>query len=53
MKDPAPPLFEHLCPEGEFRYFQLGFVVPDPMAAAGRWVQVFGYRTPDATDWRR
>ena len=36
------PLFEHRWPEGEFRMFQLGFVVPDLMAAAANWVRVFG-----------
>jgi hypothetical protein len=35
-------LFEHAWPEGEYRMFQLGFVVDDLFAAADRWVQVFG-----------
>lgn len=36
------PLFEHRWPEGEFRFFQLGFVVPDLLSAAARWVRAFG-----------
>jgi len=36
------PLFEHRWPDGQFQLFQLGFVVPDLMSAAARWVQVFG-----------
>lgn len=35
-------LFEQRWPEGDFRHFQLGFVVPDLMSAASGWVQVFG-----------
>lgn len=42
MTAAAHPLFEERWPEGEFRLFQLGFVVPDLMRAAARWVQVFG-----------
>ncbi|MEB3034386.1 VOC family protein [[Mycobacterium] nativiensis] len=42
MTGPVLPLFEQRWPKGEFRYFQLGFVVPDLMSAAARWVQVFG-----------
>lgn len=42
MKVATHPLFEQRWPEGEFRLFQLGFVVPDLMRAAARWVQVFG-----------
>lgn len=42
MKAASHPLFEHRWPDGEFRLFQLGFVVPDLMSAATRWVQVFG-----------
>ncbi|OBH51781.1 glyoxalase [Mycobacterium colombiense] len=42
MKVATHPLFEHRWPEGEFRYFQLGFVVPDLISAASRWVHVFG-----------
>lgn len=36
------PLFEYRWPDGEFRLFQLGFVVPDLLSAAARWVKVFG-----------
>ena len=42
MKVASHPLFEHRWPDGEFRLFQLGFVVPDLMSAAAHWVQVFG-----------
>ncbi len=36
------PLFEQPWPEGEFRFFQLGFFVDDVIAAAQRWAAVFG-----------
>jgi hypothetical protein len=36
------PLFEQPWPEGEYRFFQLGFVVDDVLAAAARWATVFG-----------
>lgn len=36
------PLFEQRWPDGEFRLFQLGFVVADLLSAASRWVRVFG-----------
>ncbi|OBH51779.1 glyoxalase [Mycobacterium colombiense] len=39
---PAHPLFEHSWPAGEYRFFQLGHVVDDVLAAAARWAQVFG-----------
>jgi hypothetical protein len=35
-------LFEQSWPEGEYRFFQLGFVVDDVLAAAARWANVFG-----------
>jgi hypothetical protein len=35
-------LFQEAWPEGDFRMFQLGFVVEDLLAAAAQWVQVFG-----------
>ena len=38
----APPLFEQPWPEGDYRFFQLGFVVDDLIDAAGRWAAVFG-----------
>ena len=41
--DPTPHrLFQQAWPEGEYRMFQLGFVVDDLLAAADRWVRVFG-----------
>jgi Glyoxalase/Bleomycin resistance protein/Dioxygenase superfamily len=36
------PLFEQAWPEGEYRLFQLGFVVDDLLAEAARWARVFG-----------
>jgi len=36
------PLFEQRWPEGDFRFFQLGFVVDDLMSAAMHWVRTFG-----------
>lgn len=36
------PLFEQTWPEGDYRFFQLGFVVDDLIDAAGRWAAVFG-----------
>jgi hypothetical protein len=39
---PVLPLFEQGWPEGEFRFFQLGHVVDDVIAAAERWVAAFG-----------
>jgi hypothetical protein len=35
-------LFQQSWPEGEFRFFQLGFVVDDLLDAASRWAKVFG-----------
>lgn len=40
---PAPhALFEQPWPDGEFRFFQLGHVVDDVLAAASKWVRAFG-----------
>jgi hypothetical protein len=39
---PAHPLFEQQWPEGDFRFFQLGHVVDDVLAAAANWVRTFG-----------
>jgi len=46
---PTPPgdptstrLYQQPWPEGEHRFVQLGFVVDDLLAAAQRWVDVFG-----------
>jgi hypothetical protein len=40
----APPhrLFQQTWPEGEYRFFQLGFVVDDIVEATARWARVFG-----------
>jgi hypothetical protein len=35
-------LFQQSWPDGEYRLFQLGFVVDDLIAAAERWARVFG-----------
>jgi hypothetical protein len=35
-------LFEQPWPEGEYRFFQMGFVVDDVLAAAAKWAGVFG-----------
>ena len=35
-------LFQQPWPEGEFRFFQLGFVVDDLLGAAERWTRVHG-----------
>ena len=35
-------LYEQSWPDGEYRFFQLGFVVSDLLAAAGRWAAVHG-----------
>lgn len=42
MTGAAHRLFEQPWPAGEFRFFQLGFVVPDLLSAAARWVRAFG-----------
>ncbi len=38
----AHPLFQQPWPEGEYRFFQLGFVVDDLLQAAEKWTGVFG-----------
>jgi hypothetical protein len=35
-------LFQQPWPDGEYRMFQLGFVVDDLLTTARRWVEVFG-----------
>jgi hypothetical protein len=35
-------LYQQPWPEGEYRFFQMGFVVDDVLAAAARWARVFG-----------
>jgi hypothetical protein len=42
MATPRHPLYEQPWPEGDYRFFQLGFVVDDVVAAAARWASVFG-----------
>jgi hypothetical protein len=42
MTAPVHPLFEQPWPEGDLRFVQLGHVVDDIVAAARRWVDVFG-----------
>jgi len=39
---PTHSLFQQPWPTGEFRFFQMGFVVDDIVAAATRWTRVFG-----------
>jgi Glyoxalase/Bleomycin resistance protein/Dioxygenase superfamily len=40
---PTPyPLFEQAWPEGEYRFFQLGYVVDDIVGAARHWATAFG-----------
>ncbi|MGZ8747475.1 MAG: VOC family protein [Mycobacterium sp.] len=41
-KPPAHQLFEPPWPAGEFRFFQLGHVVDDVLAAAAMWARAFG-----------
>lgn len=36
------PFYEQPWPEGEYRLFQLGFVVDDVARVAGEWARVFG-----------
>jgi hypothetical protein len=41
--EPLPHrLFQQPWPDGEYRMFQLGFVVDDLLTTARRWVEVFG-----------
>src|SRR5580693_6308525 len=35
-------LFQQSWPDGEYRFFQLGFVVDDLVSAAARWARVYG-----------
>jgi Glyoxalase/Bleomycin resistance protein/Dioxygenase superfamily len=42
MTKPARSLFEEPWPEGEYRLFQLGFVVDDLLEGAARWARVLG-----------
>ncbi len=38
----APLLFQQPWPDGEYRLFQLGYVVDDAIAAARKWSEAFG-----------
>jgi hypothetical protein len=42
MSRPDHSLFEQDWPEGEFRFFQLGYMVDDLVTAAETWARVFG-----------
>lgn len=47
MPEPAPSarahaLFQQPWPEGDYRFFQLGFLTDDLLVAARRWVESFG-----------
>jgi hypothetical protein len=42
MTTPAHRLYEQSWPEGEYRFFQIGFHVDDVIAAAERWARVHG-----------
>ena len=40
MSTDGPGLFQQPWPEGEYRFFQLGFIVDDLVATARRWADV-------------
>ena len=42
MNLPSHPLYAQAWPEGEFRFFQIGFVVNDIIEAASKWTEVHG-----------
>ena len=42
MTPTAHGLYQQPWPEGEFRFFQLGFCVDDLLSAAERWTRVYG-----------
>ena len=42
MTNSGVPFYEQPWPEGEYRLFQLGFVVDDVVTRAGEWARVFG-----------
>ena len=42
MSPPDPSLYAEPWPDGDYRFFQLGFVVGDLLAAAARWAEVHG-----------
>lgn len=39
---PGPRLYEQAWPEGDYRFFQIAWVVDDLYAAARKWVEVHG-----------
>jgi hypothetical protein len=41
-KRPDVPLYEQPWPEGEYRFFQVGYVVDDVVATARKWARLFG-----------
>ena len=40
--DTRSRLYEQSWPEGDYRFFQMGFVVDDVLAAAATWARTFG-----------
>jgi hypothetical protein len=42
MSRPAHALYQQPWPEGEYRFFQLGFLVDDIIDAAATWARVYG-----------
>lgn len=40
MEQPIHAMFEQAWPEGDYRFFQLGFLVDDLLDAAARWARV-------------
>ncbi|GAA2410285.1 VOC family protein [Actinomadura vinacea] len=42
MDSARHPLFDQTWPEGDYRFFQLGFLVNDLLGAASTWARVFG-----------
>ncbi|HVU71807.1 MAG TPA: VOC family protein [Mycobacteriales bacterium] len=42
MTRPAHALYEQPWPDGEYRFFQMGYVVGDLLSAAATWARVFG-----------
>jgi hypothetical protein len=42
MNPLAHAVFQQPWPEGEYRFFQLGFLVDDVLTAAARWARVLG-----------
>lgn len=42
MTRPPHALFQQAWPDGEYRFFQMGYLVDDIVEAAGSWARVFG-----------